>query len=605
MAIQLNALKRSAALSLLNGIYAKTLHLYFFFGQINDFDADSVSESQSLDYINQTKNNIFAIKEVLPSDACFVVPRIDYQSNTEYKQYDTITNDGDYVYNSSNFSVYICSKKGTGNSTVEPSHTTVSPVTLSDGYTWRYIYTIPLALRDRFLTPEWIPVSNSLTENYFSNGGIDSVSIIDAGEGYAQETTSIVVIGSNNRGHGAILEPVVQDGKITSIIIHDGGYGYISPKIIISSPSATRQAVLSATLSKGNIRSSQALIQTLSVPGTVETVTITSGGTGYTSNLILSVEGDGSGATVTYQRNNTTGEVTDIQVSNKGEGYTWAKIIATDTPVIGGSGLETHINLSPIQGFGKDALNDLNAQTIMVYQNLSREKILGLSLENSIHQYGIIVNPKTTTNSQYPKSQITKTNYIVSIPLTQISNYPIGTIVYNEFPTTATTKQFIVEEQIIGSKKAGIRVRALNDGIITSGSRYYINSTVSFVADYADYSLSADRQFISGCYSLTTTLPSLFNINIFSVGKILTNSGNRYIIVATSSELILVSSIDGGTIETGDTLIDDSSNILTPEAITNPVFDKKTGMIISIERSDSPIVYGQQQSVSFRTIIKF
>ena len=189
MAILLNSLKKAIAQSFLNDIYTKQSRLYFYFGQINSFGSDSVEEASSIDYVNQTKNNIVAIKEVLPSDASFIVQRKDYLPNKLYKRWNTSGDSWDYVYNASNFSIYICVDAPDSNSTEIPTHTTITPVTYSDGYTWRYIYTVPLALRDRFLTPEWVPVSNNLTENYFSDGGITSVSILSPGEGYDKSST--------------------------------------------------------------------------------------------------------------------------------------------------------------------------------------------------------------------------------------------------------------------------------------------------------------------------------------------------------------------------------------------------------------------------------
>jgi hypothetical protein len=605
MAISLNALRRSAANAFLQSIYTKASRYYFYFSQTTEFDVGSPIEAPTLDYENKTRNNTFAAKEVLPSDACYVIPRVDHVSGTVYVPYSTLTGLGSYVYNSTNFSIYLCVKAGVGNSTIEPQHTSLNPATLGDGYVWRYIYTIPLALRDRFLTAEWIPVSNVLTESFFSNGGIDSVSIIDAGEGYDANSTSIVVTGSSGQGHGAVIEPVVADGKIVSAIIHEPGYGYISPTVTILSPSATRTAIISPNISKGDIRSSQALIQTLTQPGTIESVEVLTGGTGYTTNTAMAIVGDGTGATVSFVRNITTGAITSVAVTNRGEGYTWARIDVTDTPLVGGVGFTAHINLSPIRGFGRDPVSDLGATRLMIYQNLSREKIEGVALENQVRQYGILMNPKTTNSGSYPRNQVTKENFVTSIPLSLVADFTIGTTIHNEFPTTGTTKSFVVEEQIVGASFAGLRVRALDPGDqIVSGARYYKAADVSFVADYATYALAADRQFVSACYVLETESPAFFDINIFTVGKVLTNAGNRYVIVGTSSNTILVTSIDGGELVTGNTLLDSLSNVLTPQTITKPLLDKLSGTVLTIEKTD-PITYGQMQSVSFRTLIEF
>lgn len=605
MTIMLDSLRRAAAQSFLNDIYTKQSRLYFFFGQITNFDSTSLDESTSLDYINQTKNNIVAIKEILPSDACFVIDRKDFEVGVEYKKWTTSGGEWDYVYNPSNYSIYICVNSEGNLSSNEPTHQTINPVKYADGYTWRYVYTVPLALRDKFLTAEYIPVSNSLTESYFSNGGIDSISILGAGEGYDKNSTSIQITGQGGVGHGALVEPVITDGKIVSVIIHNPGYGYVSPTItVISNGTNTKDALLSPNLTKGDIRSSSSVVQTLAIPGTIESIDILSGGSEYTENLTIVVDGDGTGATVEYERNATTGEVTKITVSNMGSGYTWAKLVVTDIE-FGGSGLDVHINLSPIFGFGRDVVSDLNAVKVTVFQSLSRETNEGLSLENQIRQFGLISGPKNYENSTYPSSYITKNNYVTKIPLSQVTSFTVGTTIYNEYPVTASTKTYIVEEQVVGVTSAAIRVRATNGGTITSGSRYYKNDTDSFVADYTTYTLSTSRQFLTSCFILETTSPTFFDINTFTTGKILTCKNKKYAITAVSSEKILVASIEGGTLVLGDILYDEDSNPLEFQSLSNPSFDKRTGSLLTIERVEEPLTYSKVQSISFRTTLDF
>lgn len=601
--IILNSLRRSLARTFLTSIQSRLSRIYLFFGQINE-PTDSPPALDGVDYINYVRNNIFAIKEVLPSDVSFIIPRVDYIADKIYYPYNSSDNSGDYVFNPANFSIYVCVDGGElGETSTEiPSHDTTIPVTLSDGYTWRYVYTIPLYLRDKFLTPQWLPVTNTITESYFSNGGIDSISILDSGEGYSSSNTSIVVSGANGTGSGAIVSPVIRDGKIVSAIIHESGFGYKSPIVMVLSPTATRQAILSTNLSKIDIRSRQALIQSLAVPGTLESIDIISGGTGYTPSVLLELKGDGTGGTFSFVRNNSTGEITNIEITNAGEGYTWAKIVITDDTLIGGSGAEFHVNISTVNGFGRDAIMDLNATAIMIYQNFSRESLNGLPLENTIHRFGLIDNPRTTKGGVYPKDFITEGNFVTSIQTSQLPEYTIGTEIYNEFPVTSNTKIFVVEEQIAGVKNSGIRLRATNGGRIFSDRRYYKNDSVSFVASSASYNLSVDRQMVSACYTLEGTL---FDTNIFSVGKILTSNGSRYVIVANSIDKILVSSLDGGVLNNGSSLMDESSNTLEPTNVIPPLLDKKSGSILTIEEPEKTITYGPQQTVSFRTVVKF
>lgn len=75
--------------------------------------------------------------------------------------------------------------------------------------------------------------------------------------------------------------------------------------------------------------------------------------------------------------------------------------------------------------------------------------------------------------------------------------------------------------------------------------------------------------------------------------------------MAISTDKMLVSSIDGGVLIDGNILQDSDTNTIQPDKITKPSFDKKTGSLLTIEKSPTPIIYSQTQSVSFRTLIEF
>lgn len=602
MASITNQLNRELSLSLLSSIRNKQTRLYLYFGQPNQVVNTLVPGSQ--EYISNTRNNIIAAKEVLPSNACLVIPRKDYLENIEYKKWNSYGRVFDYVYNTSNFSIYICTQEGSGLSTIIPTHTTATSEVYSDGYAWQYIYTIPLPLRDMFLTSDWIPVSNALGESYFSDGGIISVSILDGGEGYLKDNTSLIVTGQGAKGGGAIVEPIIENGSIVNVIIHNPGYGYISPLIeVVTSGTPTRPAVIKPNMSKGDIRSRTSLIQILAVPGTIESIDVLDGGSGYTENVQVVLDGDGKDGQISFTRNATTGSISDITLVNKGTGYTWAKLIVTDTE-FGGSGLEVEINLSPIMGFGRNPVSDLGASDIMIFQTLSRERTYGLKLDNSIYQYGIISNPKTTDNYDYPSTRVNAGNYITTLPLDQIVNYSIGDIITNEFPVTSNTKNFLLEEKVIGKTRGSIRLRATNGGNIVAGVRYYKDATLSFIADYGNYNQVPTNQYITACYFGQATSPATFDINIFTVGKVLKLNNRRFVIVAISTQEILLSSIDGGVLADNSVLVDSDSNSITIDTVTKPVLDKRTGEILTIENVTKPISYSDVQSVSFRTVIK-
>lgn len=68
---------------------------------------------------------------------------------------------------------------------------------------------------------------NPLVSKY---GAVKTITITQQGAGYTSATATI----SSNSGQGAILEPIIEDGKITSIQIINGGTGYKDGTVIIT-----------------------------------------------------------------------------------------------------------------------------------------------------------------------------------------------------------------------------------------------------------------------------------------------------------------------------------------------------------------------------------
>lgn len=122
------------------------------------------------------------------------------------------------------YKVYKCiSNNGDSPSTTMPVHTSADPYITTDGYIWKFMYSIPNTIQNKWATSAYIPVSTQLTNSYYSNGGIDSVNIISPGSGYTKGTaTKLGLIGD---GYNVSLVPNVANGSILSVDIDNGGSG--------------------------------------------------------------------------------------------------------------------------------------------------------------------------------------------------------------------------------------------------------------------------------------------------------------------------------------------------------------------------------------------
>ncbi|MGI0018794.1 MAG: hypothetical protein ACREA1_08795, partial [Nitrosotalea sp.] len=109
----------------------------------------------------------------------------------------------------------------------------------TDGYKWKYLYTISAGLKQRYFTQDWMPVSSDTgVLSSVVSGRIDIVNILSGGIGYNNSSAafSSPIITVSGDGTGANLTAKVDsNGTITGINIINGGTGYTTANIVVSS----------------------------------------------------------------------------------------------------------------------------------------------------------------------------------------------------------------------------------------------------------------------------------------------------------------------------------------------------------------------------------
>lgn len=108
----------------------------------------------------------------------------------------------------------------------------------SDGYKWKYIYTIDKGTKEKFYDQNYIPVPISQEEprNSYSNGieagEIDILGLVHGGNNYVDGTDTVTVtIGGDGFNANAIA--YVANSRIIDIIVTSRGYGYTYASISI------------------------------------------------------------------------------------------------------------------------------------------------------------------------------------------------------------------------------------------------------------------------------------------------------------------------------------------------------------------------------------
>ena len=176
----------------------------------------------------------------LIQDASYVLPRRSWVANLIYDAYD----DADvgfpenpfYAINSNN-EIYIVLEQGKKTdgtselSTIQPTgNTNGTPFRTSDGYTWKFLYSIGALRADKFLSSAFMPVTfvtavdsdspaedlqQNIVQNNAIKGQIVGYKITNGGSGYTSNpTVSIVGNGSNATAFAVRAGETIVDIKV-------------------------------------------------------------------------------------------------------------------------------------------------------------------------------------------------------------------------------------------------------------------------------------------------------------------------------------------------------------------------------------------------------
>lgn len=287
--------------------------LYLTFGKVtgwaNDADPDTANSSIATEH--EVWYNMIGGKRILANDLSHVIPRYNWSANTKYTAYDHMNPnlyDGNIKFYilTGDYNVYKCiSNNYSSNSTVEP--TSINPGSLtstSDGYIWKYMYTISDSDRLRFTTSQYIPVR--------------VVTINDGSLQYQVQDSTIF-------------------GEINDIVVTDGGEGYTN-----------------------------------------------------TSNIVITINGDGTSAAAIATIDSVTNTVNTIVMIDYGYDYTYATVQISGG---GGTGAAARAMISPIRGHGTNALYELGGNSVMVNGLLKNSEEDFFPISNDYRQVAILKDP--------------------------------------------------------------------------------------------------------------------------------------------------------------------------------------------------------------------
>ena len=269
-----------AAKQFVADIEAAANNYYLFVGRSSPWTDDNTPDAPFDNTYSHTTNvwqNMTSLKKLATTDLQFAAPRYQWISGTTYAEYDdrdaTLESKKFYVITDNNH-IMLCLKAGPGASTTNPDNTgvTVAGVidnSASDGYIWKYLYTLSTTAANKFLTSAFIPAQDITSDPGAASaqalqdqwavkqaaidGAIYNVKVTAGGTGYSASDNFTVTISGDGTGATVVDANVtVAGGVITRLLISAPGTGYTKAKVVIASDGSGSGATARAILGPRN-----------------------------------------------------------------------------------------------------------------------------------------------------------------------------------------------------------------------------------------------------------------------------------------------------------------------------------------------------------------
>lgn len=355
---------------------------------------DSISET----IVDVYRNMIYG-KRLSPNDIKLMIPRNDYVSNKVYDMYDdTIGESSLALFNKNYYAVvnadsfyhvFKCLDNNLGaNSTVQPEFSEVDAsdeiYQTSDGYVWKYMYTVDNTTVARFATTDYFPyVANSLVASSAKEGTIDVIKVELPGRGYSNYCNGTFRVDDLRIGGNPLKYSINTSLSANNTnSFYNGCYLYISAGTGVGQYSEIVDYTVNSTIKAVTIRNE------FEVPP--------AGDSRFEVSPGVKIVGDGTQSVNAIARAlvNTAGNtIQRIEMLSVGLGYKFAIANVVASPVVGVTKLaQLRPIFPPPGGHGHDAASELGCTRVGISVKFSNTDV-GIPLSNEYRSIGILKDP--------------------------------------------------------------------------------------------------------------------------------------------------------------------------------------------------------------------
>lgn len=570
---------------------ANTIY-YTFASKSQQFaNSDTViapNNSTAQTYLDVGQQMIFG-KRVANADVVLMIPRYDWTTNTVYTAYDhdngNLFNEEFYVVvnESTEYNVFkVLNNNGGIPSNTAPSKASTSEddhyYATSDGYEWKYMYTISTSDWSKFATADFIPViSNANVSGNAIAGAIDTVKVVSGGSNYDTFFTGNfidVTVGGNNflydLANTASGNTDFFNGSVIKIISGNGA-GQVK-RIVDYNGTFRRIEIASNTAAFGSLAGAfSPKPDSSSIFEITPSVQIYGDGQSFIARALVNTSSSNS--------------IYKIEIINSGNGYTYATAnVSGNTGGVANAAVIRPI-ISPRGGHGYDAEAELGAHHLCISTTFANGEANTITTKNDYRTIGVI------RDVLFANVELTLTgsgnSFTVGELVTQTNTAATGYVTYSSGTTLRLTN--VVAGMINGQTVTG--------------------STSSKVGNVASFEISNVSKGFNTFDNLTKIVYSAIN-GSFSNDELVyqtsQSSTNGYFhSVNTSTNTVYLTNVKGNfTAGEGDVFGTTSGASFTIQTVTAPDLVKGSGEVLYIENITA-IPRSNNQSEAFKFILEF
>ena len=386
-------------------------NLFFYIARPTGWtDGNEVNQPDTVAANIDSRRQIIAMKAIGPNDINFLIPKNSWVKGTVYDEYsdDLGISGATFHAMTPDFNVYkvISNNNGAASLYQPQSTTTTGTVSTRDGYVWKYMFTVPDALRNS-ITDEFIPVQNvttrgldDVTQRQFDvranaySGGIEHVDVNTGGSRYVNLSSTLSDVQIGNPSTNVLKVGALANQKNIVLPSTDpnaadvSAYQFYTFVVVSGLGAGQRGKIVSTTPGTRTITLEDNLTRPLSSGDIYQIV----------PTVILEGDGVSASAELEFGLFDKTAPTAKLlrgcRVTDPGKQYSYANASITG-PSNANHGVTLDAQMSPLGGHGFDPTREFLATNVSITVNFNEDEggVTGLSTTNDVLEYGIIRNP--------------------------------------------------------------------------------------------------------------------------------------------------------------------------------------------------------------------